>query len=113
MKLKLNQLPDPIKDAVMVGIQDYIDMIDECDFDLNGEVGLIYRYNVADGDFKYKDADIYWKAEISFQIKTSYSVGDYLTPSSYDVEDITATDIDLLYVSIDDEKEDVFVEFEN
>jgi hypothetical protein len=113
MKLKLNQLPDTIKDAVMDGVQDYIDMIDECDFDLDGEVGLIYRYNVADGDFKYKDADIYWKAEITFEIRTSYSVGDYLTPSSYDVEDITATDIDLLYVSIDDEKEDVFVEFEN
>ena len=85
-------------------------MVDECDFDLDGEVGVIYRYENADGELHiYSDADVYWQAEITFEIRTSYSVGDYLTPSSYDVEEIRATDINLLYVSVEGEE---FVEYE-
>jgi hypothetical protein len=105
MKKKLEHLPERLKNAVMSAIQDYIDRVDICDFDLDGEVGLIYRYKNADGEINiYSDADVYWQAEITFEILTSYSVGNYLTPSSYDVEDITATDIDLLYVSVEGEE---------
>jgi hypothetical protein len=111
MKKKLITLPTDLKKSVMSAIQDYIDMIDECDFDLDGEVGVIYKTQKADGELhKYSDADVYWQAEITFEIETSYSHGDYWTPDSYDIKGIKATDIDLLYVSVEGEKD--FIEYE-
>ena len=111
MKKKLIALPDDLKKAVMVEIQDYIDMLDEYDFDTRNEVGVIFDSKHAYGEFKYGDAIVNWEAGIAFRIETSYSVGDYLTPSSYDVEEFQATDIDLLYVSVESEEE--YIEFEN
>ncbi len=111
MKKSLECLPERLKKAVMSEIQDYIDMVDECDFDLNGEVGVINKTQKVGGELHiYADADVYWQAEITFEIETSYSHGDYLTPSSYDIEEIRAIDINLLYVSVEGEE---FIEYEN
>lgn len=111
MKKAIEQLPDDLRKAVMSAIQDYIDMVDECDFDLNGEVGVINKTQKVGSELHiYADADVYWEAEITFEIEASYSAGDYLTPSSYDIESIEVIEVNLLYVSVEGEE---FVEYEN
>lgn len=111
MKKELECLPERLKNAVMSEIQDYIDMVDACDFDLNGEVGVINKTQKVDGELHiYADADVYWQAEITFEIETFYSVGNYWTPASYDIESIEVIEVNLLYVSVEGEE---FVEYEN